>query len=285
MRGANRFVSTEPGVTSRHSFSFGQHYDPENIGFGLLVMNNDDLLQPGAGYGTHPHRDVEIVTWVLDGALVHRDSTGAGGVVYPGLAQRLSAGRGVRHSEFNDTGSAGDVQGKESPLRFVQMWVPPDEWGREPSYAQCDVTPELTAGGLVTVASGMRRHFGAAAIGLGQSAAAMHVARVGVHAGRHGQTLPGSEGRGDGEASPGSARQPGQSASVGRPDSVVLPGAPYVHVYVTRGSVHVEEIGELGEGDAVRITDEGGRRISATRDAEIIAWEMHADVHAGPPTQ
>ncbi|NED96420.1 pirin family protein [Phytoactinopolyspora alkaliphila] len=286
MRGSERFVSTEPGLTSRHSFSFGRHYDPGNVGFGLLVMNNDDVLRPGAGYDTHPHRDVEIVTWVLEGALVHRDSTGAGGVVYPGLVQRLSAGRGVQHSEFNDgpgprpEGNAelsaaragagdpagvGDPTGAAAPLRFVQMWVPPSEHGVDPSYEQRDVSADLGAGaGLVTVASGMSRHAGVAAISLGQRAAAMHVARL-------------------------TAGQPVRAGSEPFvPRAVVLPGAPFVHVYVARGSVEVEGIGRLDEGDAVRITDEGGRRVTASADrrdtgpedvvAEIIIWEMHADV-------
>ncbi|WP_166355789.1 pirin family protein [Phytoactinopolyspora limicola] len=245
MRSADRFESTEPGLVSRHSFSFGRHYDPGNVGFGLLVMNNDDVLRPGAGYATHPHRDVEIVTWVLEGALAHRDSTGAGGVIHPGLAQRLSAGRGVRHAEFNDDAGA-------APLRFVQMWVPPDERGIDPSYEQCDVATDLAGGGLVTVASGMPRYADRAAIRLGQRAAAMHVAQWGA----------------DGVAA-----------------SVTLPGAPFVHLYVARGVVHVEGVGSLGEGDAARLTDEGGRRVTAMSggDVEIIVWEMHTTVAAAPP--
>jgi redox-sensitive bicupin YhaK (pirin superfamily) len=244
MRGTDRFVSNEPGLVSRHSFSFGRHYDPGNVGFGMLVLNNDDVVQPGSGYATHPHRDVEIVTWVLEGALVHRDSTGAGGVIHPGLAQRLSAGRGVEHSEFNDAPSA--VGELAAPLRFVQMWVPPDQRGVDPSYEHRDVSAELAGGGLVTVASGMPRHAGDAAIGLGQRSAAMHVAWV----------------SGDDAA------------------GITLPGAPFIHLYVARGAVHVEGVGRLEEGDAVRLTDEGGRRVTAGISAEIVVWEMHA--HTGP---
>ncbi|NDL56979.1 pirin family protein [Phytoactinopolyspora mesophila] len=253
MRGIDRFVSSEPGLVSRHSFSFGRHYDPANVGFGMLVMNNDDVVQPGAGYATHPHRDVEIVTWVLEGALAHRDSTGAGGVIHPGLAQRLGAGRGVVHSEFNDAPSSS-VAGEASssgdrtptaPLRFVQMWVPPDEPGMEPRYEQRDLRAELSGGRLVVVASGMPRHAGEAAIGLGQSSAAMHVAQLGD-----------------------------SCTDLG----VTLPAAPFVHVYVARGVVQVEGVGQLGEGDAARMTDEGGRRVRAVTAAEIIVWEMHAHV-------
>src|SRR5690625_237242 len=145
-RAADRFVTVDAGKTTRHSFSFGRHFDPGNVGFGLLVMNNDDLVEPSAGYPTHPHRDVEIVTWVLSGALVHRDSAGEGGVIGPGLAQRLSAGRGVRHSEFNDSAGA--------PLRFIQMWIPPQAPGGDPGYQHHDVAGALDSGDLVVVASG-----------------------------------------------------------------------------------------------------------------------------------
>lgn len=249
MPAADRFVSELPGLTSRHSFSFGRHYDPANVGFGLLVMNNDDVVRPGAGYPTHPHRDVEIVTWVLEGALVHRDTTGAGGVIHPGLVQRLSAGQGVRHSELADE--------HDRSLRFVQMWVSPDEPGTEPAYQQCDVSTELARGRLVAVASGMPRHGGATAIGLGQSSAAMHVARLSSQRASDDDTAA---------------------------DVVTMPGAPFLHVYVARGGVDVEGVGRLGEGDAVRITDEGGRRVRAVsgsgQTAEVLVWEMHADVHA-----
>jgi redox-sensitive bicupin YhaK (pirin superfamily) len=97
-RAADRAVTTTPWLESRHSFSFGDHYDPDNTHFGLLVVNNDDLVQPDSGFDTHPHRDMEIVTWVLEGELTHRDSAGHQGVIYPGLAQRMSAGSGILHS-------------------------------------------------------------------------------------------------------------------------------------------------------------------------------------------
>ena len=129
-RGADRFVTVAAGRTTRHSFSFDRHYDPANVSMGFLLCHNDDLLEPGAGYPPHPHRDLEIVTWVLTGALRHEDSTGRGGLVVPGRVQRLSAGSGVVHSEVNDD---------PSPLRFVQMWVQPASYGTPPSYDQADV--------------------------------------------------------------------------------------------------------------------------------------------------
>src|SRR3954447_555726 len=122
-RSGDRFVTVAAGRTTRHSFSFDRHYDPANVELGFLVCHNDDLVAPGHGYPTHPHRDLEIVTWVLAGGLRHEDSTGEGGVVRPGLVQRLSAGRGVLHAEVTD--------GPE-PVRFVQMWVRPDEPGLVP---------------------------------------------------------------------------------------------------------------------------------------------------------
>jgi redox-sensitive bicupin YhaK (pirin superfamily) len=154
-RGDARFHTELDWLESWHSFSFGPFYDPENTHHGLLVVSNDDVVEAGAGFPTHPHRDMEIVTWVLDGELEHRDSTGTAGVVYPGLAQRMSAGRGIRHSETNPSRTAD--------VHLVQMWVQPDTAGVEPGYEQRDVGEALAGGGLVPVASG-RGHDGAVSI-------------------------------------------------------------------------------------------------------------------------
>jgi redox-sensitive bicupin YhaK (pirin superfamily) len=126
------------------------------------------VVQPGTGFDTHPHRDMEIVTWVLDGSLAHRDSAGNSGVVYPGLAQRMSAGTGILHSEKND--SATD------PVRFVQMWVLPDVSGIAPGYQQHEIGDELLDGRLATIASGMPGHDGA--ITIHNRSAALHGARL-----------------------------------------------------------------------------------------------------------
>jgi len=165
---ASRAVTTTPWLTSRHSFSFGDHYDPDNTHFGLLLVNNDDIVSPARGFDTHPHRDMEIVTWVLRGRLSHRDSAGNHGVIYPGLAQRMSAGSGIMHSERND--SPGE------PVHFVQMWVVPDEAGVQPSYQQHEVDEKLLVGSLVTIASGMPAHD--AAITLHNRNAALHGTRL-----------------------------------------------------------------------------------------------------------
>ena len=125
-RAVDRRFTTYDGVVSRHSFSFGAHYDPANLGFGMLVCHNEDVLEPGKGYDEHPHRDLEIVTWVLEGELRHADSTGSSGVVTPGVVQVLSAGSGVLHQEHAGPG----------PTHFVQMWVRPDEQGLSPRYMQ-----------------------------------------------------------------------------------------------------------------------------------------------------
>ena len=133
-------------LDSRHSFSFGHHYDPSNTGHGLLLVSNDDRVAPGGGFGPHPHRDMEIVTWVLSGRLSHRDSEGNEGEIYPGLAQRMSAGTGIVHSEMN----ASSIE----EVHFVQMWVPPDTSSIPPGYEQLDVNASLDSGGLRPIASG-----------------------------------------------------------------------------------------------------------------------------------
>jgi len=129
-RAAERSVTRAAGRTTWHSFSFGAHYDPANIGFGALVAHNDELLPPGTGYPDHPHRDVEIVTVVLDGALRHTDSDGRTGVLVPGEISRTSAGSGIVHAEVAEPGVT---------TRFVQTWLRPDESGGPSAYAVAEV--------------------------------------------------------------------------------------------------------------------------------------------------
>ncbi len=143
----DRFRTDATGRSTRHSFSFGRHYDPTNVGFASLVAHNDDRVQPGAGYDDHPHRDLEIVTWVLSGALTHRDTDGHTGVVVPGTVQAVSAGTGIVHSERVDPGAA--------PTRFVQTWVRPRSPGGRPSYAAAAVDLDARDT-LVPIASGER---------------------------------------------------------------------------------------------------------------------------------
>jgi redox-sensitive bicupin YhaK (pirin superfamily) len=165
-RADTRFHTDFGWLDSRHSFSFGGHYDPDNVGHGLLLVVNDDIVSPGRGFGAHSHRDMEIVSWVLDGELEHRDSEGNHGVIRPGLAQRMSAGRGITHSEMNASPHA--------PVHFLQMWVVPDRVGIDPGYEELDVSDRLASGDLVAVASG-KGHVGA--ITLHQQGAVMWAAR------------------------------------------------------------------------------------------------------------
>jgi redox-sensitive bicupin YhaK (pirin superfamily) len=242
-RAEQRFMSNFGWLDSKHSFSFGHHHDRANTHHGLLLVNNDDIVDPGTGFETHPHQDMEIVTWVLQGSLVHQDSTGHNGVIYPGLAQRMSAGRGILHSEKNDSWRLGGETHRD-PVHFVQMWVVPDEANITPGYEQLEIGNELLTGGLVPVASGMDKHDGASAIRIRNRYAALHAARL----------------------------QPGQA--------VELPDAPYLHLFVPRGAVTLEGAGELATGDAVRFTATGGQRVTATEPAEILVWEMHAGLSA-----
>lgn len=228
-RSDERFSTDLGWLDARHSFSFGQHRDPRNLGHGLLIVSNDDWIAPGAGFDPHQHADMEIVTWVLEGALDHRDSAGNEGSIVPGLAQRMSAGRGITHSEANHSDT--------ERVHVVQMWVAPDERCIEPDYEQVDVNDRLDAGGLVPVASG-RGHDGAIVIRQGD--AVMWVGRLT-----------------DGE-------------------TVEVPVAPFVHLYVARGSVVLDGT-RLGEGDAARLTDAGGLGLRSTGDSEVIIWETHRE--------
>ena len=126
-RAHERYPGGDPaaGIKSWHAFSFGPHYDPDNLRFGAMIACNEEHLAPGAGFDEHPHSHTEIVTWVTEGALTHRDSTGHETVVLPGDVQRLSAAAGVRHVERNDG---------PSPLTFIQMWLAPLTPGGTPSY-------------------------------------------------------------------------------------------------------------------------------------------------------
>ena len=155
-------------LDSKHSFSFGDHYDPTNTHHGLLLVNNDDIVKPGTGFDTHPHRDMEIVTWVLRGSLVHQDSTGHSGVIYPGLAQRMSAG--PRHPALGEerllalTGDAIRATPQRASAFRADVGGARRSRASRPGYQQLEIDDELLRGGLVTIASGMPEHRDAAAI-------------------------------------------------------------------------------------------------------------------------
>ncbi len=134
-------------LQTSHSFSFGSYFDPTNLSWGTLRVFNDDIVAAGKGFGTHPHRDMEILTYVLDGELAHRDSMGNERIVMPGGVQYLSAGTGISHSEYNHR--------SDTPLHFVQMWVVPKAQGLEPRYGQVDFKVDDRLNRWLTVASGV----------------------------------------------------------------------------------------------------------------------------------
>ena len=188
---------------------------------------------------------MEIVTWVLQGSLVHQDSTGHNGVIYPGLAQRMSAG--TRHPALGEERLLAPRRRARhrDPVHFVQMWVVPDEAGITPGYEQLEIDDELLRGGLVPVASGMAKHDGAAAIRIKNKYAALHAARL----------------------------QPGQTRRAAR-------GAVPAPVRAPRRGRPWKAPASWATGDAVRFTATGGQRVTATEPAEILVWEMHATVAA-----
>ncbi|MET9698427.1 pirin family protein [Streptomyces sp. NPDC006529] len=223
------------GISTRHAFSFGSSYDPDNVGFGPVRACNEESLAPGAGFEEHAHRHTEIVTWVTEGELTHRDSTGRSTVVRPGDVQRLSAGDGVRHVERND----GPV-----PLRFVQMWLAPRHAldgsdhpaaAAEASYevvrAVADDAPyEVPAAGAVLR---VRRP------GAGERVPVPAAPRVYLHVVRGDLRLDGAAGADGPEEADGDA-----------------PGV------------------ELGPGDSVRISGAHGLQIVAGSPGELLLWEL-----------
>jgi len=233
-RADSRFVTSTSGLESRHCFSFGPHYDPNNVGHGRLMVSNDEVVSAGSGFDDHPHADAEIVTWVLSGSLVHEDSAGHRGVIYPGLAQRMSAGRGIVHAERNDAFRLEPGRPVE-PVHFVQMWLRPDASGTTPSYMQREIDRAGLPHGWVPVASG---HDPDAAVTLGVRGATLWV----------------------GVLEPGATR--------------MLPTGRYVHLYLARGTVELETVGRLAAGDSVRIVGDAALRVTGRDLAELLVWEL-----------
>jgi quercetin 2,3-dioxygenase len=236
-RTGERFLTRTEGAKTYHSFSFGEHYDPTNVGFGRLMVNNDDLVRAGAGYPDHAHQDAEIVTWVLSGSLVHEDSHGNSELIYPGLAQRMSAGSGIVHAERNDAYRMDPTRPAE-PVHFIQMWIRPDQSGAAPSYQQQELALGDLAVDWVPIASGRHPH---AVVSLGSASSTLWVT-----------VLPAASSR-------------------------RLPDGDLLHVYLSRGNVEVETIGRLEPGDSLRLSGSAQLRLSAITEAEVLVWEMASE--------
>lgn len=144
-KAADRGLTTTNWLKSYHSFSFGDYYDPRYLGFGSLVVLNEDYVSPKSGFGMHPHRDMEILTYILEGELEHRDSTGANGIICAGELQRMSAGTGIRHSEYNPSNT--------TTTHLLQIWFEPNVMGLHPSYQQKQFSPDDRHNALLLVAS------------------------------------------------------------------------------------------------------------------------------------
>lgn len=238
IKSADRGHADHGWLKSFHSFSFADYYNPQRMGFGALRVINEDRIAPGTGFGTHGHRDMEIISYVLDGELAHQDSLGNGqagsaqsgkaaGVIRPGDVQRMSAGTGVMHSEFNH------AQGQQT--HFLQIWIQPDTRGIAPSYEQKHFDPQSKRGRLCLVAA----KDGA------DGAVSLH-ADARLHAGLF-----------DGAEQAELALAPGRQA--------------YVHL--VRGELTVNGHG-LSAGDAAQLRAEPAVKLSGGRDAEVLVFDL-----------
>lgn len=239
-RAEQRFRTVTDWLTEYSSFSFGSHYDPTDTGFGALMAHNEDLIQPGFGFESHAHADTEIVTWMLSGVLVHEDSAGHRGIIYPGLVQRTSAGAGIVHSERNDgyrtlDGYRIDPPGVQNVAHYIQMWVQPDESGLEPSYAQQELDLQALYEDWMPVIS---RDHPDAVITLSASAT-LWATNMTPGTSR---TLPGERGR--------------------------------QHLFVANGTCTVEEVGDLGPSDALRLSLPEPLRMTARTEATVLIWQL-----------
>ena len=258
-RAADRAVTRTDWLDSRHSFSYGSHHDPANTHFGLLLACNEDRLAAGAGFAEHPHRDVEVVTWVMAGVLRHTDDAGHRGEARPGVVQRMSAGDGVRHAEHAGPGGA----------HYVQMWLRPASPGGEPAYDTVAVGPGLTE-----------------LTPLRQPAATLHAGRLPAGgsatlpaaAYRHVLVLAGTVELGVPATEPPPA-EPVPGGPLGAAPPLAEPartGPPSA-----RSAAGVTSVVRLEPGDAARLTGGGPVELRSPAGADVVAWGMRTGLSVG----
>ncbi|MBA2446321.1 MAG: pirin family protein [Nocardioidaceae bacterium] len=262
-RSADRFVTRSEGRETRHSFSFGQHYDPANTSYGLLVAHNDEILQPGKGYPMHTHRDVEIVTWVVSGTLAHEDSTGFRAVLMPGEALCLRAGLGVEHAEFADP-SASEV------TRFVQTWVSPAAGAeaRDPETRRTSTGAAPGQGVLTLVASGDKARLGETGLLISAPGATLSVLRLGPGemvalprtAFVHVFVVSGSV----------TLRSLAQATDALSAAELLKAGGRAT----TEADQELPHQAPMEAGDAVRLTEIGPAALEGNLAAQVLVWEM-----------
>ena len=268
LRASNRMRTETSWLDSWHCFSYGRHYEPDNTHHGLLVVCNDNSIRGSTGFAEHAHEEMEIITWMVEGELEHRDcASGGTHVLRPGMVRRVSAGRGIRHSEMNPAGWA--------PTRYIEMWVPPDREGLDPAVELADVEGALAAGGLVPVAAGAAMARGTGGVPL-TTAAGAAMAR-----GTGGVPLTTAAGAAmDSAVFLHQAQAVLWAARLAPGEQVILPDARHVHLYVVIGGGVLDTgglagSGPLEEGDSVRLTAAGSPLFTAPPSgmAEILVWE------------
>ena len=218
-----------------HTFSFDTYYDPRFMGFRSLRVINEDRVAPGGGFPTHPHRDMEIITYVLEGALQHRDSLGTGSIIRPGDSQRMTAGRGIRHSEANAS--------QTDPVHLLQIWILPDEKGLEPGYEQKTFPAEEKQGRLRLIAAPASRPRPA---GYGQTEAVLVHQDVFLYV---------------------TSLQPGEEVEH------TLAFGRHAWVQVARGAVEVNGT-RLSQGDGAAVSDESKLTIRALENSEVLVFDL-----------
>ncbi len=231
-----RYFADHGWLQTHWHFSFSDYYDPQNMQWGALRVFNDDVIQPGQGFGMHPHRDMEIVTYVLEGALEHRDSLGNTGVIHPGEVQVMRAGTGIVHSEYNHS--------KKAPLHLLQLWIVPRTKGLAPRWEQQRFSHEARAGKLLPVVSAGSGN------GKGADAAIPGTMRIDQDATIYLSALA-------------AGQQVSHASATGRK----------AYLFVTEGQVEVNG-SAVAAGDQARIADEARLAITAQQDAEFILLDL-----------